>query len=272
MNTRAVLAIVRKDLKVALQNKGVLLPIIILPLILFVIFPWVMVYASSLPDTAGVSSTNIDQILTRMPPGLLHELSGYTPAQQVIVFALVYMLAPMFLIMPLMVSSVLAADSFAGEKERKTLEALLYTPTTDRELFTAKLLGAWSAANAVALFSFVVYAIMANVAGWKSIQHIFFPNWMWMALVVWVTPAVAGLGLVVMVFVSARAQGFQDAYQTGGLVVLPVLALMIGQISGVMYFSLDLVLIVGLVIWLIDAGLLWFASKSFRRGELMTKL
>jgi fatty-acid desaturase len=74
-----------------------------------------------------------------------------------------------------------------------------------------------------------------------------------------------------MVFASARAQGFQDAYQTGGLVVLPVLALMVGQISGVMYFSLGVVMIVGLVIWLIDAVLLWFASKSFRRGELMTK-
>ena len=94
---------------------------------------------------------------------------------------------------------------------------------------------------------------------------------MWIALVVWVTPAVAGLGLVVMVFASARAQGFQDAYQTGGLVVLPVLALMVGQISGVMYFSLGVVLMVGLVIWLIDAVLLWLASKSFRRGELMTK-
>ena len=91
-------------------------------------------------------------------------------------------------------------------------------------------------------------------------------------LVLWVTPAVAGLGLVVMVFASARAQGFQDAYQTGGLVVLPVLVLMIGQISGVMYFSLGLVFLVGLVIWIIDAGFLWFASKSFRRSELMTKL
>jgi len=46
---------------------------------------------------------------------------------------------------------------------------------------------------------------------------------------------------------------------------------MVGQISGVMYFSLGVVMIVGLVIWLIDAVLLWFASKSFRRGELMTK-
>jgi ABC-2 type transport system permease protein len=95
---------------------------------------------------------------------------------------------------------------------------------------------------------------------------------MWIVLVLWVTPAVAGLGLVVMVFASVRAQGFQDAYQTGGLVVLPVILLMVGQISGVMYFSLGLVFLVGLVIWLIDVGLLWFASKSFRRSELMTKL
>jgi hypothetical protein len=123
----------------------------------------------------------------------------------------------------------------------------------------------------VAFLSFVVYAVMVNAAGWHSIGHVFFPNWMWIALVFWVTPAVAGLGLVVMVFVSVRAQGFQDAYQTGGLVVLPVLLLMVGQISGVMYFSLGIVLLVGLVIWLLDIVLLWFASKSFRRGELMTK-
>jgi ABC-2 type transport system permease protein len=272
MNTRAIATIIRKDLKVAMQNKGVVLPIIILPLILFIVFPWVMAYAPQMTNSAGTSASNIGELLKRMPAGLLHELGGYTEKQKMIVFSLVYMLAPMFLIMPLMVSSVFAADSFAGEKERKTLEALLYTPTTDRELFVAKLAGAWVTAVSVALLSFVVYAVMVNAAAWYSIGHIFFPNWMWIALVLWVTPAVAGLGLVVMVFVSVRAQGFQDAYQTGGLVVLPVLALMIGQISGVMYFSLGVVLFVGLIIWIIDAVLLWFASKGFHRGELMTRL
>lgn len=271
MNIRAIRAIVRKDLKVAFQNKGVVLPIIILPLILFIGMPWLLAYAPAMAEATGTSN-NMGQILERMPSGLLNELSGYTHEQQLVVFALVYMLAPMFLIMPLMVSSVLAADSFAGEKERKTLEALLYTPTRDRELFTAKLAGAWLTAVAVALFSFVTYGVMVNAAGWHSIGHIFFPNWMWIALVFWVTPAVAGLGLVVMVFVSVRAQGFQDAYQTGGMVVLPVLLLMVGQISGVMYFSLGVVMLVGLAIWLLDVVLLWFASKSFRRGELMTRL
>lgn len=271
MKTRAILAIVRKDLKVAVQNKGVVLPIIILPLVLFVILPWLMAYGPSLAASTSTSFSDMSQILGRMPAGLRSELSGYTADQQMTVFILVYMLAPMFLILPLMVSSVIAADSFAGEKERKTLEALLYTPTSDRELFTAKLLGGWTAAIVVALLSFVVYAVMVNAAAWHSIEHVFFPNWMWVALVLWVTPAVAGLGLVVMVFVSVRAQGFQDAYQTGSLVVLPVLLLLVGEISGVMYFSLGVALIVGLAIWLLDAVLLWYASKSFRRGELMTK-
>jgi ABC-type Na+ efflux pump permease subunit len=120
MNTRAIRAIVRKDLKVAVQNKGVVLPIIILPLILFIVFPWVMAYAPSLAEATGTSN-NIGQMLDRMPTGLLNELSGYTQEQQMTLFTLVYMLAPLFLIMPIMVSSVLAADSFAGEKERKTL-------------------------------------------------------------------------------------------------------------------------------------------------------
>src|SRR6266540_1563363 len=105
MNTRAILTIVRKDLKVAVQNKGVVLPIIILPLILFVIFPWVMAYGPSLASSTGTSFSNMDQVLGRMPPGLLHELSGYTHDQQLTVFMLVYMLAPMFLILPVMVSS-----------------------------------------------------------------------------------------------------------------------------------------------------------------------
>ena len=39
-----------------------------------------------------------------------------------------YLLAPLFLIVPLMVSAVLAADAFAGEKERRTLESLLHLP------------------------------------------------------------------------------------------------------------------------------------------------
>ena len=39
MNSRAVRAIIRKDLKVTLQNKGVSIPLIVVPLIFFLALP-----------------------------------------------------------------------------------------------------------------------------------------------------------------------------------------------------------------------------------------
>lgn len=272
MNWRAIFAIVRKDLKVVLQNKGVLYPIILVPLIMFVVLPILVALAPSFVNIAGASLNQIDEMLGRMPAGLQHELAYYSLDQKMIVFILVYMLAPMFLILPLMVASVIAADSFAGEKERKTLEALLYTPTTDRELFVAKMLSAWLAAVVVAFAGFILYAVVVNTASWPVVGHIFFPNVMWVVLVVWVAPATAGLGLLVMVLVSARAQGFQDAYQVGSMVVLPVLLLVFGQVAGVMYFSVGLVLLLGLVFWLIGGLLLWFSSRSFKRTRLISQV
>ena len=270
MNTRSLFAIMRKDLKVAVQNKGVLLPLIILPLILFVILPWVMMLIPSMGGSQS-SDAQIQQLIAAMPPSAQRLLAGHSAAEQMSIFFLVYAFAPMFLILPIMVSSVLAADSFAGEKERKTIEALLYSPISDRDLFTAKLLGPWSAAVILGLASFVLYTVMVDAAGWVAMKEILLPNLMWFLMAIWVSPAVAGLGLVVMVFVSARAQGFQDAYQLGGLVVLPVVALMVGQLTGVMFLTVSVVFILGLVLWILLAVLLWRASRGFVREQLMPK-
>jgi ABC-2 type transport system permease protein len=272
MNWRAILAIVRKDLKVVLQNKSVILPIVIIPLVLFVLLPWMAAFAPHLVNIAGVSFDQLNQLFARMPAGFQASLAGFNLDQKVIIFFLVYMLAPIFLILPLMVASVIAADSFAGERERKTLEALLYSPTTDRELFLAKLLSAWLPAIGVALIGFLLYAIMANAAGWSVMGQFFFPNLMWLALVFWVVPAAAGLGLGVMVMVSVRAQGFQDAYQLGSVVVVPVLLLVFGQVSGILYFSLPVVLLLGLGVWILNGILLWLGNRTFQRGRLISRV
>jgi len=272
MNWRAVFAIVRKDLKIVLQNKGVIIPTIAVTLILFGVIPWMSALAPSLVNMGGTSLDELTALIEKMPVGLRTELAPYTRDQQTIVFFLVYMLAPMFLIIPLMVSSVIDADSFAGERERGTLESLLYSPTSDRELFIAKLLSSWLAAIVVALAGFLLYMIMANAAAWPTMKMIFFPNWMWIVLVLWVSPAAAGLGLGTMVLVSGRAQGFQDAYQTGGAIVIPVLLLMFGQLSGAMYFSIWVVFSIGLILWVIDIALIWFGSRIFRRGRLIARM
>jgi len=257
MNYRAIFAIVRKDIKVASQNKGVLVPIIVLTVMFFVLFPWLTKLIPVFENAVGDMLTGIQKMLTRMPAGLQQELSGLSLTQVLIVYVLKYLLAPMFLMIPLMVALTIAADSFAGEKERKTLEALLYTPTTNRELFVAKLLSGWVPAIAVAWVGFVLYSVMANAAAWSQMHRIFFPNTMWVVLILWMVPA------------SSRAQGFQDANQLGGIVVLPIVALFYVQVVGALYFNVVVVVLMGLAIWLLTGLLIWLGSRTFQRNRLM---
>jgi len=75
-----------------------------------------------------------------------------------------------------------------------------------------------------------------------------------------------------MVLVSSRVESFQEANQLGGVIVLPIVALVIGQASGMMYFSTRLVLLLGAILWVVDGVLLWFGIKVFERERMITGL
>ena len=270
MNWRAIQALMRKDLKVVLQNKGVVIPIVLLPLILFIVIPGLVLFIPS--ATSSANNNDLAQLMTMVAPGLRDQLVGLTPDQAGAVFFLVYMMAPLFLIVPLMVSNVIAADSFVGERERKTLEALLYTPTTDGELLVGKMLSALVPAIIVSWAGYVLYSVVADLASAQLMERALFPNPLWNVIALWVAPAAAGLGLTSMMLVSVRAKTFQDAYQTGSLVVLPIVLLLIGQIAGVLYFNIWLALGLGLVLWIIDAVLLFYGRQTFHRSELIARL
>jgi len=272
MNWRAIFAIVRKDVMVALRSKAVAMPLIIVPLILLVGLPIALGTVVALAERIGMTSTDLQNLNSAIPPALHSSLAGLTDAKAGLVFALVYLFAPMFLIMPLMVSSVVAADSFAGEKERKTLEALVYTPTTDRELLLAKMLGGWIPGVMVGVFGFFIYTMVVDIVAWLVVGRLILPNGFWLLLALWVGPAAAGLGLGVTVLVSSRVNTFQEAYQMGSLVVLPIIFLMIGQIAGFFYLSTLFVFAAGLVLWVIDAILFFAGAATFKRSELMARL
>lgn len=272
MNTRAITAIIKKDLKVVRQNKGMVVPIIIISLVFFIVIPGLSALVPGVVNGVGgdlFDLSDIEKLMAKMPPGLQQELSGLNMSQKVTKYFLVYMMAPMLMLIPILVASTIAADSFAGEKERKTIEALLYTPTTDRELFVAKLLSAWLTAIVLTLVGFGFYIVVGNLAAWPQMQSIFFPNAMWLALIIWVIPAVIGLGISVMVLASARAQGVQDAAQVGGIVALPIMALFYMQVSGAMYFNIFVMFLLGLVTWLLTGVLIWLGSRSFQRKRIL---
>src|SRR5258708_30471468 len=107
----------------------------------------------------------------------------------------------MLLLLPLMFSSIAGADSFVGERERKTLEALLYTPASDGELFLGKVIGSGVPALLLTWLSFAVYAIVENTAGWYIMHRVSFPPAAWWPLMLWVAPALPTLGMAAAVLI-----------------------------------------------------------------------
>ncbi|MGH7717962.1 MAG: ABC transporter permease subunit [Gemmatimonadaceae bacterium] len=271
MNWRAIRAIVRKDLTVVRRSRAIMIPMIVVPILMLVVLPVTLSVLPALFDSAE-GLAELKDATDRLPESLRTRLAGYTPQQAWIMTIHDYLLGPLFLLVPFMVASIIAADSFAGERERKTLEALLNAPAADLELFVAKVLAAWLPAMAVSVMGFGLYTVVANAAAWPVMGRVFFPNLTWMVLVFWVAPAFAVLALAGMVLVSLRVRGTQEAMQLGGFFVIPLLALIVGQINGLVLLGPSTMLVLGAVVWLLGALLLRHGARSFRRTKLIARL
>lgn len=270
---RAVTALARKDLGVVMRTPGVALPLVLVPAIVYLVLPLGLIAAATLAGPAlATQISDLDRLFAALPAELRGELATLEPAARMVAVMLGYLLAPLFLVVPLMVASVIAADAFAGEKERGTLEALLHAPVRERDLFAGKLIAAWLPALLVGIVGTGIYALVATAAAWPLIGRPFLPPGVWLPLVLWVGPAVALAGLGATVLVSARVRTFQEAYQIGGVVVVPIVALVVAQATGVMVLDARLLLVLGLVVWGLDAALLALALRGFTRERLARDL
>ena len=275
MSWKVLRSIAIKDIKEVRQNRAAWIPAIIVPLFFFVILPLMIILAPSLLNFSMVpllSKSGPVRMMRENVPALTAELAGLNERQVWVVLMTGYLFAPFILILPLMLSTIVGAESFVGEKERKTIEALIYTPASDGELFLGKVLASVVPAIVLAWLGFVVYGVVVNVASWSVMGRIWFPPVAWWPLMLWVTPAIATLGMAVTVLISTKVSTFMEAYQMSGLLVVLILALVIGQVTGVLYLSVGAALVVGLALWLIDAVLVWLGIRNFGREALLSRL
>lgn len=270
-NWRAIRALMVKDWKQVSQNKMVWIPMIVVPAIFLIVFPLVMTLLPSLMDPGQLQSDDFSALMKNMPIALKAHLQELSLSQQWVMISANYFFAPMFLIIPLMVSSILGADSFAGEKERKTLEGLLYTPLTDTELFVAKLLTALVPAWIINVASFILYGVVVNASGYRIMGRLFFPTATWWPLAFWLGPGISVAGLGATVLMSSKVKTFMEAQQASAFLVLPIVFLMIGQVSGLFFLSVTLLVLFGLLVWGIGLWLIWIGAKTFSRGELIVR-
>jgi ABC-2 type transport system permease protein len=267
---RRVAAVVRRDLTLVLRAKAVVLPLVIVPLLFLVVFPAAAgVVARLVPADADLG--DFEPILDALPAAVAAGVPDEAGLAGAYLFV-TYLFAPMVLLIPVMFAAVIAADAVAGERERGTLEGVLLTPLSDTELAVGKLLSAWIPAASVGVVGAVVYALAANLSVGTQLGRLVLPTVEFAILALWLGPAVSAAALGAVVLVSARVQTFQEAFQIGGVVVLPVVALVIAQATGVLFLSPWLLVAAGVVSLAVAVGTLRAAATALSRTRMGAKL
>ena len=260
----AIGIVIRKDLTAVRRSKAITLPMVLVPVILIV----------ALPLSVGLLARNAptDQIDTALNSPLVRDLVepilDLPERERIVVMVLGYLLSPLLLVIPLMVSAVLAADAFAGEKERRTLESLLHLPVADRDLFLAKVLGAFLPAVAITWIGALLYIVLCNAIAWPVLDRPFLPFAQFTVMILWVAPGVAALALGLLVIVSSRARTTQEANQLGGAVILPLIFVAAAQASALLLAPVIGVVAVGGLIWAVALALIVANARRFTRDRL----
>jgi len=271
MNTRNVWLVFKKDWLEIKRNWQVLLPIIILPIIFSIVFP-VVLYGLSNTPTGEMDNQDFQTLIPNLPADVQAQLAQMTPAQSMIYIMVLYFFAPFFLIIPVMASSVIGSDSFAGERERKTIEALLATPISDSELLLGKILVAFIPAMLITIGSFCIYMAIVDAITFSMFNGmLLLPNLNWLIMMLGVAPVIALCSVGLTVVISSKVKGFREAQQISVVLLLPVLGLVFAQISGFLVLGpLVLGALIG-VLALVDVGIFYLGVKIFKREEILTK-
>ena len=269
MNVDAVAAIVEKDVREVFNSRQMLIPLVVVPVIFVVVMPVSVILLPRFVDTPASTLAFLDRMLDSMPPGIRAEVNQFSRDQQFTYLAVNYFFGPLFLVIPLMVSNIIAASAFAGERERDTMEGLLYAPVSDRDLFVAKALAAFVPALVAAFVGFVGYAAVVDLLTYEQFGRLLLPNTLWLLLMLWLVPSVSFFGLGVTVIVSMKARGYEEAQQIAGVVVLPIVAIVLLQAAGVLFLSYELIAAIGALFVVLDVALVVLGARLFRREELL---
>ena len=71
-----------------------------------------------------------------------------------------YILPVFFLIIPVMAASIMSASAFVGEKEKHTLETLLYCPLSVKQIFCAKVMASFFLSMLISFISFLAMLLV----------------------------------------------------------------------------------------------------------------
>jgi len=261
MINKMQIAIIKKDILSITANRRMLTVLITVPLVMIVVLPIMFILIVMLSPVDSPDMMQLIQLMESSYPNSFNLNKGNI--QYMLIDMILNNIIPIFFILiPVMASSVMASGSFVGEKEKSTLETLLYCPLPLKKIFNAKILASFLLSMAVSVVSFIVMTVVTEILYFALTESLIKFNINWIIILLFVSPAAAVISINLIVRNSAKAQSSEEAQQSSLFLVLPVMLLVVGQFSGIMMISVKLFLLIAAVLVIIAA--LSFKS-SFRK-------
>jgi uncharacterized membrane protein SpoIIM required for sporulation len=218
--------IARREIRDQLRDWRILAPIILLTLF----FPALMNFTAQ-QAMAFVARYDAPIIAERLVPFLLMVVGFF----------------------PISISLVIALESFAGERERLSLEPLLATPLSDAQLYLGKVAASLAPPLGAAYLGIGVYLFgLWHQIGWTAPASL-------LAQVLLLTTAQAVVMVSGAVVISSQTTSVRAANLLASFIIVPMSQLIIGE-SMIMFWGRYSVL------WLIVAALLLIAVVVTRMG------
>lgn len=232
-----------KDLKVFTRKSNVIRYVVLFPLIVSIALPLVLRFAGR--NSGGIPVSEL--------PRLLSAFSFF------------------FVIVSAYLPTSIASYSLLGEKLENSLEPLLATPISDRELLLGKTLAGFIPSLAAVYAGAIVYMTLSDLFTYQRLNCLYFPNWPVALIFLLVGPLTIVLSIAANVIVSSRATDVRSAQLQGVFVVLPFAGVYVASEIGFFSLNVTALFIMSAIIVVADVGLLAISTRVFQREEILTK-
>lgn len=261
------LALLIKELADLRQNLAIFLPAALVTIIavLMPVFVAVIVPAATGERLSDSGDLEIALEAYKNDPSM----RALDPEAAIQAYVFQYFLV-MLVLGPITSAMSIAASSVIGEKQARTLEPLLVTPITTLELLAGKLLGALVPTLVLSVISIVLYlGVIALTAHNGVFAAMLNPRTL--GVIFLIGPLAAIVALLLAICVSSRVNDPRTAQQLSIFVILPIPALLLGQIFGGIELTVPLILWMAAILLVVNAGLVWVAIRLFDRETILTR-
>ena len=263
MRPWVVATIVRREAMEIVRNR-LLVFSIVLPPVLLVAMPLIIGHFAGSGGRGNMPDSYIASLLASRP-----EWADLTRTQLIAAFTLQQFLA-IFLIMPAYVPLSIATFSIVGEKQTRSLEAVLATPIRTEELLAGKTIAAVVPGVVTSWLAYAVLIVLGAVTLGPELARVL-ADGSWLAAVFLLGPVIGLLSCVAGIIVSSRVNDPRVAQQIGGVVILPVVGIAMVQAVGGYLLGPREYAIAAVVLGAVGVAGIWLAVRLFDRETILTR-